>query len=63
MGVALRRSGMSLADVAEQMGIGRATLSRTINGHRSPTVDELTAFARIVGCEVAQLVAPPIPAP
>jgi DNA-binding XRE family transcriptional regulator len=44
------RIGLSLADVSERSGLGRAAISRLENGHNAnPTLDTIRRYAAAVG--------------
>lgn len=45
--------GMTMADIAKQVGISRVNLSNSLNGN--PTLSRLTEVAKILGVEVAEL--------
>lgn len=45
--------GMTMADIAMQIGISRVNLSNSLNGN--PTLSRLTEVAKILGVEVAEL--------
>ena len=45
--------GMTMADIAKQIGISRVNLSNSLNGN--PTLSRLTEVAKILGVEVAEL--------
>ena len=45
--------GMTMADIAKQVGISRVNLSNSLNGN--PTLTRLTEVAKILGVEVAEL--------
>ncbi len=47
------RLGLSLTEVSERSGIGKANLSRLENDpHPNPTIDTLLRLADALGCEV-----------
>ncbi len=48
--------GMTMADIAKQIGISRVNLSNSLNGN--PTLSRLTEVAKILGVEVAELFRP-----
>ena len=45
--------GMTMADIAKQIGISRVNLSNSLNGN--PTLSRLTEVAKILGVEVTEL--------
>ena len=45
--------GLTMADIAKQVGISRVNLSNSLNGN--PTLSRLTEVAKILGVEVAEL--------
>ncbi len=45
--------GMTMADIAKQIGISRVNLSNSLNGN--PTLSRLAEVAKILGVEVAEL--------
>lgn len=45
--------GLTMADIAKQVGISRVNLSNSLNGN--PTLTRLTEVAKILGVEVAEL--------
>lgn len=45
--------GMTMADIAKQIGISRVNLSNSLNGN--PTLSRLTEVAKILGVEVVEL--------
>lgn len=48
--------GLTMADIAKQIGISRVNLSNSLNGN--PTLSRLTEVAMILGVEVAELFKP-----
>lgn len=52
---ARRAAGLSQRTLAERTNISQATLSRIINGERTPTMPEIILIADATGCTVAQL--------
>ena len=48
--------GMTIADIAKQIGISRVNLSNSLNGN--PTLSRLTDVAKILGVEVSELFMP-----
>ena len=48
--------GLTMADIAEQIGISRVNLSNSLNGN--PTLSRLTEVAKILGVEVSELFRP-----
>ncbi len=50
--------GLSSSEVAQRSGVARATLSALETGRGNPTLDTLSAIARVLGVGVADLVAP-----
>lgn len=48
--------GMTMADIAKQIGISRVNLSNSLNGN--PTLSRLTEVAKILGVEVSELFKP-----
>jgi transcriptional regulator with XRE-family HTH domain len=51
--------GLSQDQVAEAIGISKASVSRVENGITPYTQDVLEAYARVLGCTVADLVSRP----
>lgn len=47
--------GLTQAEIARALGIGRQTFSRKLNGHGDFSVSELTRLAEILGTTVADL--------
>jgi transcriptional regulator with XRE-family HTH domain len=45
--------GLTMADIAKQIGISRVNLSNSLNGN--PTLSRLSEVAKILGVEVAEL--------
>lgn len=45
--------GLTMADIAKQIGISRVNLSNSLNGN--PTLSRLTEVAKILGVEVSEL--------
>ncbi len=50
--------GLSSSEVAQRSGVARATVSALEAGRGNPTLDTLSAIARVLGVDVADLVAP-----
>ena len=48
--------GLTMADIAKQIGISRVNLSNSLNGN--PTLSRLTEVANILGVEVSELFKP-----
>lgn len=48
--------GLTMADIAKQIGISRVNLSNSLNGN--PTLSRLAEVAKILGVEVAELFRP-----
>ena len=48
-----RSKGLTMADIAKQVGISRVNLSNSLNGN--PTWTRLTEVAKILGVEVSEL--------
>ena len=48
--------GMTMADIAKQVGISRVNLSNSLNGN--PTLSRLREVAKILGVEVSELFKP-----
>ena len=48
--------GLTMADIAKQIGISRVNLSNSLNGN--PTLSRLSEVAKILGVEVAELFKP-----
>ena len=48
--------GLTMADIAKQIGISRVNLSNSLNGN--PTLSRLTEVAEILGVEVSELFKP-----
>ena len=48
--------GLTMADIAKQIGISRVNLSNSLNGN--PTLSRLTEVANILGVEVSDLFKP-----
>lgn len=53
---AIKRHGLSVAEVAQRMNITRVTLSTHINGN--PSVEVLFRIADAIGCDVSELFEP-----
>ncbi|QBP73852.1 XRE family transcriptional regulator [Herbaspirillum huttiense] len=55
--IALRRKakGWTQAQLAEQMGIEKETVSRLETGHISPTLGRLEQIAQLLGCDITDL--------
>jgi len=49
----------SIQRLSEQTGIGRITLSRIINEHTPPTLDNACRIALALDCKLPDLLAPP----
>lgn len=50
--------GLTMADIAKQIGISRVNLSNSLNGN--PTLSRLTEVAKILDVEVSELFKPTI---
>ena len=48
--------GLTMADIAKQIGISRVNLSNSLNGN--PTLSRLTEVAKILGVPVSELFKP-----
>ena len=48
--------GLTMADIAKQIGISRVNLSNSLNGN--PTLSRLTEVAKILSVEVSELFRP-----
>lgn len=48
--------GLTMADIAKEIGISRVNLSNSLNGN--PTLSRLKEVAKILGVEVAELFKP-----
>ncbi len=48
--------GLTMADIAKQIGISRVNLSNSLNGN--PTLSRLREVAKILGVEVSELFKP-----
>ena len=48
--------GLTMADIAKQIGISRVNLSNSLNGN--PTLSRLSEVAKILGVEVSELFKP-----
>ena len=48
--------GLTMADIAKQIGISRVNLSNSLNGN--PTLSRLAEVAQILGVEVSELFKP-----
>ena len=48
--------GLTMADIAKQIGISRVNLSNSLNGN--PTLSRLTEVAKILNVEVSELFKP-----
>ena len=48
--------GLTMADIAKQIGISRVNLSNSLNGN--PTLSRLTEVAKIIDVEVSELFKP-----
>lgn len=55
MRAARRRAGISQVTVAEALGTTRRQISRWEHGAYTPRVDELYAYAEVVGVALAEL--------
>ena len=51
----IKRSGRLQREIAEEMGVPEATLSRYVRGDREPAGPYLRSFARAVGCTTEAL--------
>ena len=51
--------GLTMADIAKQIGISRVNLSNSLNGN--PTLSRLREVAKIIGVEVSELFKPTSP--
>jgi transcriptional regulator with XRE-family HTH domain len=49
------RRQFTLADLSDRTGISRATLSRFENGTQQPRLDQITAIAKALGVDMADL--------
>lgn len=47
------QKGLTMADIAKQLGINRVNLSNSLNGN--PTLSRLREVAKILGVEVSEL--------
>jgi len=57
-----KRRGLSLAEVGEQSGIGKANLSRLENASDpNPTLDTLLRYAEALGCSICVAISKPDP--
>ena len=50
--------GLTMADIAKQIGISRVNLSNSLNGN--PTLSRLTEVAKIIDVEVSELFKPSV---
>ena len=50
--------GLTMADIAKQIGISRVTLSNSLNGN--PTLSRLSEVAKILDVEVSELFKPSV---
>ena len=50
--------GLTMADIAKQIGISRVNLSNSLNGN--PTLSRLTEVAKILDVEVSELFKPSV---
>lgn len=48
--------GLTMADIAKQIGISRVNLSNSLNGN--PTLSRLTEVAKIIDVEISELFKP-----
>ena len=48
----IKQKGLTMEEVAEQMGISRVTLSQTLSGN--PTMSTLQRIADALGCKVGE---------
>lgn len=48
--------GLTIADIAQQLGISRVNLSNSLNGN--PTLSRLTAVAKVLNVEISELFKP-----
>lgn len=51
-----RQRGMTIADIAKEIGISRVNLSNSINGN--PTLSRLKEVAKVLNVEVSELFKP-----
>ena len=61
--IAIRRKtkGWTQAQLAEQMGIEKETMSRLETGHISPTLARLEQIAKLLECEISDLLKISVP--
>ena len=52
-----KSKGMTMAHIAEKLGINPITLSQSLNGN--PTLSRLTEVANVLGVDVSELFVPP----
>ena len=51
--------GLTIADIAQQLGISRVNLSNSLNGN--PTLSRLTEVAKVLNVEISELFKPAPP--
>lgn len=51
-------SGLSLAEIATRAGVTQQTLRNYLNGVGSPVLENVQAVARVLGCELAEIIMP-----
>jgi transcriptional regulator with XRE-family HTH domain len=45
-------SGLTQKEVAESMGVQQSYISQVESGERNPTLEFLTSFCKLCGCEI-----------
>jgi transcriptional regulator with XRE-family HTH domain len=53
--IAILHSGLSQIEVATLIGVDEAIISKFVNGHRTPTEEQLKALARVLKRKPEQL--------
>ena len=59
--VAMERAGMSRADLARQLGVSKAFISKLLNGNPNLTVKTMVALAKALGCSLELSLCPQNP--
>jgi transcriptional regulator with XRE-family HTH domain len=53
--------GINQVDLAEKLGVTKASVNHVLTGYRHPGLKTLDSFARVLRCEPADLLAKKIP--